>query len=62
MANGVIVIIMTLPPIFKKVSKGKESAPTEAVTKKMADKIGMKILSQRYQWGFLQLFLPYLRN
>ena len=55
MANGVIVIIMTLPPIFKKVSKGKESAPTEAVTKKMADKIGMKIFIPALSMGIFAI-------
>lgn len=55
MINGVLVIIMTLPPIFKKVSKGKENAPTEAVTKKMADKIGMKIFIPALAMGIFAI-------
>ena len=56
MTNGVIVIIYDIArQFFKKSAKGKESAPTEAVTKKMADKIGMKkFLSQRYPMGIFQ--------
>ncbi|HIW21287.1 MAG TPA: DUF979 domain-containing protein [Candidatus Dorea intestinavium] len=42
-ANGVLIVIMTLPAIFKKVKIGKTSEPTEEYTKKAADKIGMKI-------------------
>ncbi|MDT2661958.1 DUF979 domain-containing protein [Enterococcus hulanensis] len=55
MINGVLVISMTLPPIFKKVSKGKESAPTETVTKKMADKIGMKIFIPALSMGIFAI-------
>lgn len=55
MINGVLVIIMTLPPIFKKVNKGKESVPTEAVTKKMADKIGMKIFIPALAMGIFAI-------
>lgn len=42
-ANGVLIIIMTLPAIFRKVKIGKTNAPTEEETKALADKIGMKI-------------------
>lgn len=43
MASGVLIIIMTLPAIFKKVKIGKVDAPDEKYAKEMADKIGMKI-------------------
>ncbi|HLQ41091.1 MAG TPA: DUF979 domain-containing protein [Tetragenococcus sp.] len=41
--NGVIIVIMTLPPILKKVNVGKEKAPLEEYTKKMSERLGMKI-------------------
>lgn len=41
--NGVIIIIMTLPAIFKKVKIGKIIAPTEGYTHDAFKKIGMKI-------------------
>ncbi len=41
--SGVIVLIMTLPPIFKRVSKGKQSEPSAEYSEKMAEKIGLKI-------------------
>lgn len=43
MANGVLIIIMTLPAILKKVKIGKVDLPDESYTKQMAEKIGMKI-------------------
>lgn len=43
MASGVLIIIMTLPAIFKKVKIGKVDLPDEKYTKEMAEKIGMKI-------------------
>ncbi|MGG5316830.1 DUF979 domain-containing protein [Enterococcus sp. AZ072] len=49
--NGVLVVIMTLPAIFKKVSKGKDSAPSAEFTRKMADKIGMKIFIPALSMG-----------
>ncbi|CUX29430.1 DUF979 domain-containing protein [Clostridium sp. C105KSO13] len=41
--NGLLVVIMTLPAIFKKVKIGKSDEPTEEYTEKMYNKIGMKI-------------------
>lgn len=43
MANGVLIIIMTLPAIFKKVKIGKINQPTEEYTHESYKKIGMKI-------------------
>lgn len=43
MANGVLIIIMTLPAIFKKVKIGKINVPTEEYTHESYKKIGMKI-------------------
>lgn len=42
-ANGVLIIIMTLPAIFKKVKIGKIDLPDENYSKQMSEKIGMKI-------------------
>ena len=41
--SGVLVIIMCLPPIFKKVKVGKTNAPEKAHTEAQFKKIGMKI-------------------
>lgn len=43
LANGVLIVIMTLPPILKKVSAGKEKVPSEEATQKMSDRLRMKI-------------------
>lgn len=42
-ANGVLIIIMTIPAILKKVKIGKQDNPSPSYTKQMSDKIGMKI-------------------
>lgn len=42
-ADGALIVIMTIPAIFKKVKIGKSEVPTEASASKMFDKIGMKI-------------------
>lgn len=42
-ANGVLIIVMTLPAIFKKVKIGKINQPTEEYTHESYKKIGMKI-------------------
>lgn len=41
--SGVLVIIMCLPPIFKKVKVGKTNAPTKEYSQKQYKKIGMKV-------------------
>ena len=41
--TGLLVIIMCMPPIFKRVKVGKEETPTKEYTKGQYDKIGMKI-------------------
>ncbi|MCP1108768.1 putative membrane protein [Lachnospiraceae bacterium PF1-21] len=43
MANGILIVIMTLPAIFKKVKIGKVDAPNTEYTKAMSDKLNMKI-------------------
>lgn len=41
--SGMLVIIMCMPPIFKRVKVGKVNAPTKEYMKAQFDKIGMKI-------------------
>lgn len=41
--SGFLVIVMCMPPIFKRVKKGRENAPTKEYTKSQYSKIGMKI-------------------
>lgn len=43
MANGVLVIVMTIPAIFKKVAKGKVEEPTEEQSERLLAKNGMKV-------------------
>lgn len=42
-ADGVLIIIMTIPAIFKKVKIGKVDNPDPSYTKEKFEKIGMKI-------------------
>ncbi|MEG0107699.1 MAG: DUF979 domain-containing protein, partial [Lachnospiraceae bacterium] len=41
--NGILIIIMTIPAILKKVKIGTQEHPDPEFTKKMSDKLGMKI-------------------
>ena len=41
--NGAIIILMTIPPILKKVKIGKVSAPTAEETHRAFEKNGMKV-------------------
>lgn len=41
--SGILVIIMCMPPIFKRVKVGKVNAPEKSHTEKQYKKIGMKI-------------------
>lgn len=41
--SGLLVIIMCMPPIFKRVKVGKVNAPAKEYTQKQYKKIGMKI-------------------
>ena len=60
-ADGVLIIIMTIPAIFKKVKIGKSETPTEEHAEKMFDKIGMKIFAPALSIGvFAVLFAIFL--
>lgn len=43
MVSGILVVLMCLPAIFKKVSKGTADVPTAAETQANYEKIGLKI-------------------
>ena len=62
MANGVLIVIMTLPAIFKKVKIGKVASPDQKYTKEMSEKIGMKIFIPALSIGvfaiLFAIFLP----
>lgn len=62
--NGVLIVVMTLPAIFKKVKLGKIDAPSESETHAKAEKIGMKIFVPALAIGVcaivFAIFLPTL--
>ena len=62
MANGVLIIIMTLPAIFKKVKIGKVDLPDESYTKQMAEKIGMKIFVPALSIGVFAIIFAAFTN
>lgn len=63
-ANGVLIIIMTIPAIFRKVKIGKSEAPAEEYSADMYSKIGMKIFAPALSIGvcaiLFAIFLPQL--
>lgn len=62
-ANGVVIVIMTIPAIFKKVKIGKSAAPTEAYSEKMFKKIGMKIFAPALSIGvFAIIFAIFFKD
>lgn len=62
--NGVLIIIMTLPAIFKKVKIGKIETVPEETIQRMSEKIGMKIFAPALAIGLsaiiFAIFLPSL--
>lgn len=53
--SGVLVVIMTIPAIFKKVSKGKGKLASSEYTHQMAQKLGMKIFIPALSIGIFAL-------
>jgi uncharacterized membrane protein len=51
LVSGILVVIMTLPAIFKRVQVGKVAEPAKEYTRKMADKIGMKVFIPAFAIG-----------
>ena len=62
--SGILIIIMTLPAIFRKVKVGKNILPTPEYTKAQAQRIGMKIFIPAFSIGvfaiIFAIFLPKL--
>lgn len=60
--SGLLVIIMIMPPIFKRVKVGKVNAPTKDYTKAQFDKIGMKIFIPALIMGVMSLCFALFTN
>lgn len=60
--SGVLVIIMCLPPIFKKVKVGKTNAPAKEFTVKQYKKIGMKVFVPAFCVAVFSLFFALFSN
>ena len=60
--SGVLVIIMCLPPIFKKVKIGKTDNPTKEHTEQQFKKIGMKIFVPAFSVAVCSLFFALFSN
>lgn len=61
-ANGVLIIIMTLPPILKKVKVGKGKAPSEEDMNEAFNKIGMKIFIPSLSMGIFAIIFAIFTN
>lgn len=60
--SGVLVLIMCLPPIFKKVKIGKTDNPTKEHTEQQYKKIGMKIFVPAFSVAVCSLFFALFSN
>lgn len=60
--SGALVIIMCLPPIFKRVKVGKVDTPTKEYTMAQYKKIGMKIFLPAVCVGLFSLLLAFFSN
>ena len=60
--SGVLVLIMCLPPIFKKVKIGKTDNPTKEHTEQQFKKIGMKIFVPALSVAVCSLFFALFSN
>lgn len=60
--SGALVLIMCLPPIFKKVKIGKVDNPTKEHTKQQFKKIGMKIFIPAFSVAVCSLFFALFSN
>ena len=60
--SGALVIIMCLPPIFKKVKVGKSDAPTREHTIEQYQKVGMKIFFPAVCVGLFSLLFAFFSN
>lgn len=60
--SGVLVLIMCLPPIFKKIKIGKTDNPTKEHTEQQFKKIGMKIFVPAFSVAVCSLFFALFSN
>lgn len=60
--SGALVIIMCLPPIFKRVKVGKTNVPAVEYTKKQFGKIGMKIFIPAFTVAVCSLLFALFTN
>lgn len=60
--SGALVLIMCLPPIFKKVKIGKTDNPTKEHTEQQFKKIGMKIFVPAFSVAICSLFFALFSN
>ena len=60
--SGALVLIMCLPPIFKKVKIGKTDNPTKKHTEQQFKKIGMKIFVPAFSVAVCSLFFALFSN
>lgn len=60
--SGALVLIMCLPPIFKKVKIGKVDNPTKEYTEQQFKKIGMKIFIPAFSVAVCSLFFALFSN
>lgn len=54
---GTLVVIMTIPPIIKRVSPGVNKIISEEYKRKMADKLGLKVFIPALTMGMLALIV-----
>ncbi|PWL51433.1 MAG: DUF979 domain-containing protein [Clostridium cadaveris] len=54
---GILVVIMTIPPIIKRVSPGVNKVIPEEYKRKMADKLGLKVFIPALTMGMLALII-----
>lgn len=54
---GILVVIMTIPPIIKRVSPGVNKVIPEEYKRKMADKLGLKVFIPALTMGILALIV-----
>lgn len=55
--TGIMILAMTIPAIFHKVTKGKSHAASKAYMEKMADKIGMRIFIPALSIGVVAILV-----
>ena len=60
--SGALVLIMCLPPVFKKVKIGKTDNPTKEHTEQQFKKIGMKIFVPAFSVAVCSLFFALFSN